>query len=93
MSEIDRSTVVGRARSLGDPGQPFRLIDANPIVAKILSKRESTIIPKRIYNWGVEWIAEVGAIIRSRNFIASNLAYGIIGASKAIAFGQQERRK
>ena len=93
MSETSKSALIERVKNIGDSSQPLRFVTGDPMLAKLLAKRESIVVPKRLYGWGVEWLAEIGSIIRSRSFIASNLAYGIIGASKMVVFGQKDRSR
>ena len=70
--------------------KPLQLIDPNPRIAKLLEKRKAIVLPDRLYNWATDWVNEVGTIVRSRSFIASNLAYGLIGVGKLAIFGQKK---
>lgn len=59
-----------------------KIISPHPKVAEFLAKRESLIIPKEVYDFGVSWIRDVGKVMRSREFLVSSVAsyasYGII---------------
>jgi len=62
-------------------------------LADRLSTRTPSLVPERVYKWAVGWIYEIGGIMRSRNFIASNAAYGLLGIGKMLVFGQQTPKR
>jgi len=62
--------------------EEIKIISPNPRVAEFLAKRDSLIIPKEVYDFGVSWVRDVGKVMRSREFLVSSVAsyasYGII---------------
>jgi len=55
--------------------EQIRFISPEPKLALILAKREKTILSKELYDYAVGWIADVGTIMRSREYMASMLAF------------------
>jgi len=53
----------------------IRLISPEPVLAEILAKRKPILISDVGWKWIVSWIAEIGSIMRSRDYIAFNIAY------------------
>ena len=80
MSVIERIT---------DRTKPLRLVDPTPKIGTELRNREPIVVPQRIYDWGTDWIQEVGTILRSRSFIASYLAGGAISLARLALLGQK----
>lgn len=60
----------------------FQLISDEPRLATLLRTRRRMIVPEDIYNWGVDWVEDVGAVMRSRSykvgFVASSASYAIL---------------
>jgi len=50
--------------------RPFRFINPEPRLALLLAAREPKALPKPIYSWAVQWAADVGSIMRSRDYMA-----------------------
>ncbi|MCW4048246.1 MAG: hypothetical protein NWE89_00785 [Candidatus Bathyarchaeota archaeon] len=60
--------------------ETLRLISPNPRLAIILAEREPRVISKEINDWAIQWVADVGSIMRSREFLAYTAAlYGSMG--------------
>ena len=68
--------------------QRFTLISPNPRLAGVLHERQPRLVPEDLYHWAVDYVEEVGAVMRSREYKVSILASGatyalFIGASRA----------
>jgi len=76
---------------------PFQILQSRPVIADTLSKRTPLILPSSMYEWAVGWISEIGSTMRSRNFIATNIAYGALGLVKLAIMpkmlGQRTQKK
>lgn len=55
--------------------QEIRFISPEPVLAEILSKHKPILISEAGWKWIVQWIADIGVIMRSRDYIAFNIAY------------------
>ncbi len=55
-------------------GVDIRFINPNPRLAQFLSERSGALLPEEAREWMVEWIADVGEIVRSRSFLAYTVA-------------------
>ena len=53
----------------------LRIISPEPVLAQLLASRKPILIGEKGYYWVVSWIATIGSIMRSREYIAYNLAY------------------
>lgn len=64
--------------------QEIRFISPEPVLAEILSKHKPILISETGWNWIVGWIATIGTIMRSRDYIAFNISYiiSMVGMSK-----------
>jgi len=60
-------------------GLEKRIISPVPKLSLKLFEREPQIIPKEAYNWSVRWINDIGTIMRSRSFLAFNIASLLTG--------------
>lgn len=58
----------------------FRIISSETKLADILSQRTQTILPKPLYDWAIGWVRDIGVRLRSRDMMASYVAYGIYSA-------------
>jgi len=60
----------------------FRLISPEPRLAFLLREREPKLVPREGWDWTIDWVQDVGAVMRDRSFIASTLAsfasYGVL---------------
>lgn len=56
----------------------MRFVDPSPKLAQFLAERGPKVLPE-IHEWAVEWIADVGTILRSREFMAYSVASIISG--------------
>lgn len=57
--------------------KPLRFVSPKPVLALILAKREPRIIPREINDWAIQWVADIGLIMRSREYMAYTAAlYG-----------------
>lgn len=76
---------------------PFQILQSRSVIADILSKRTPLILPSSIYEWAVGWVSEIGSTMRSRNFIATNIAYGLLTITKMAIMpgmlGQKTQKK
>ena len=60
--------------------KPLRFVSPNPILALILAKREPKVIPRELNDWAIQWVADIGLIMRSREYMAYTFAlYGGMG--------------
>jgi len=65
--------------------KPLRFISPNPVLALILAKREPKVIPKELNDWAIQWVADIGMIMRSRDYMAYTAAlYGGMGMMSAL---------
>lgn len=60
--------------SNSEGGADIRFVNPDPRLAQFLSERGSTVLPEEVHEWMVEWIADVGTIVRSRAFMAYTVA-------------------
>ena len=62
--------------------EKIRLISPEPRLAFLLRAREPKFIPREGWDWSIDWVRDVGAVMRDRGFIASTVAsfasYGIL---------------
>ncbi|GAH73220.1 unnamed protein product, partial [marine sediment metagenome] len=64
--------------------KPLRFVSPNPILALILAKREPKVIPRELNDWAIQWVADIGLIMRSREYMAYTAAlYGGMGLMSA----------
>jgi len=52
----------------------IRLISPEPLLAKLLRRRAPRIISREGWDWSVDWVQEVGIVMRDRGFIAYTIA-------------------
>ena len=57
-----------------------RFVDPSLRLAQFLAERGSEVFPDEVREWVMEWIADVGIIMRSRSFIAYTIASLVSGA-------------
>ena len=55
--------------------EELRIISPEPVLAHLLASRKPVLIGEKGYYWLVSWVATIGSIMRSREYIAYNLAY------------------
>lgn len=55
----------------------FRLIREEPVLGLRLKARTPIILPKNLYDWATDWVHDVGAYMRTREFLVSAIASGI----------------
>jgi len=53
----------------------IRFISPEPVLAEILAVHKPILLSETGWKWIVSWIADVGVVMRSRDFIVFNLAY------------------
>ncbi len=62
--------------------EKIRLISPEPLLANLLRRREPMVLSREGWDWGVDWVQEVGVVMRDRGFIAytvaSTASYGVI---------------
>ena len=60
----------------------LRLLREEPVVALRLRERRPAIIPEDLYDWAIDWVSDIGKIMRSRSYMAGSLAlyisYGLV---------------
>lgn len=60
----------------------MQFISSEPRVALRLREWRPVILPRDIYDWSVDWVEDIGRIMRSRSYIAgtaaSYVAYGVM---------------
>ncbi len=56
----------------------IRLVDPDPRLARFLSERGPKVLPAEVHEWVVEWVYDVGEIVRSRSFMAYTIASVIV---------------
>lgn len=52
----------------------IRFISPEPRLSIRLRERRPAIIPEDLYNYGVDWVEDVGMIMRSRSYMAGTIA-------------------
>lgn len=52
----------------------IRFIHEEPWVAQRLRERRPFIIPQEYYDWGIDWVEDVGTIMRTRSYMAGTVA-------------------
>lgn len=57
-----------------EDGVDIRFVNPNPRLAQFLSERENIVLSDEAHEWVVEWVADVGTIVRSRSFMAYTIA-------------------
>ena len=62
-----------------EDGVDIRFVNPNPKLALFLAKRGNTVLSEEAYEWVVEWVADVGSIMRSRSFMAYTAASFLSG--------------
>lgn len=65
------SVVPSSLRNLAEVG---KVISPEPKLAQILHKRDPLILPEETYHWIVDWIEDVGSVMRSREYKVSFMA-------------------
>ena len=62
--------------------EKFRVISPEPRLAFLLRKREPKLISRGSWDWTVDWVQDVGIVMRDRSFIAYTAAsfasYGVL---------------
>lgn len=66
----------------------FTLISSEPRLAGVLHERQPKLVPEDLYHWAVDYMEDVGIVMRSREYKVSILASGatyafLIGLGKA----------
>lgn len=60
----------------------IQFISPDPLLANILRRREPIVVSREGWDWGVDWVQEVGVVMRDRGFIsytiASTASYSVI---------------
>jgi hypothetical protein len=60
----------------------LRLISPEPRLAQLLRRREPKLISREGWDWTVDWVQDVGLVMRDRGFMAYTLAstasYGLL---------------
>lgn len=75
---------VERFKIKGVPKIPeeLKFISPSPKLALALSKRERTLLPKPLYDYLVDWVEEVGTLMRTKEymvgFVASAASTGVL---------------
>lgn len=65
--------------------KPLRFISPEPQLARLLFRREPKIIPRELHDWAVQWVADVGSIMRSREYMAYTVSlYGSMGLMSSL---------
>jgi len=65
--------------------KPLRFISPEPQLALLLIKREPKIMPRDLNDWAIQWVADVGSIMRSRDYMAYTFAlYGGMGIMSSL---------
>ena len=61
--------------------EKIRLISPEPLLANRLRRRAPRIISREGWEWSVDWVQDVGIVMRDRGFIAYTIAstasYGV----------------
>ena len=61
--------------------EKMRLISPKPLLADLLRRRKPRIISREGWDWSVDWVQDVGIVMRDRGFIAYTIAstasYGV----------------
>jgi len=52
-----------------------RFISPEPKLARLLRQREPRILPRELWDWGVDWVEDVGSVMRSRGYMVSTVAF------------------
>lgn len=59
-----------------------RFISPEPRLALLLRKREPKLISREGWDWSIDWVQDIGIVMRDRGFIAytvaSTASYGIL---------------
>jgi len=62
--------------------EKFRLISPEPRLAFLLRERKPKLLPRESWDWTIDWVQDVGIVMRDRGFItytiASTAGYGIL---------------
>ena len=65
--------------------EPLRFLSPDPVLALILAKREPKVIPRELNDWAIRWVADIGLIMRSREYMAYTAAlYGGMGLMSSL---------
>jgi hypothetical protein len=64
----------------------IRFISPEPRLALRLRERRPAIIPQDYYDWGTQWVSDVGSIMRTRSYMAGTVALYISYALIALPF-------
>ena len=59
---------------MSEPQQQIRFIDPQPRLALALHNRKGAILPEEIREYLLNWVADVGVVMRSRSFMVSTVA-------------------
>ena len=57
-----------------EDGVDIRFINPSPRLAQFLAERSLGMLSEEAHEWVVEWIADVGSVVRSRSFMAYTIA-------------------
>jgi len=62
-----------------------RFMRRDPVVAEFLRNR-TTMLPRPLYDWAVDWIEDVGFLMRDRGFQVSTVS-SVILSKLSVVFG------
>lgn len=79
MSDIsDRQGILSSRDRVWIPdpedGVDIRFINPDPKLARFLSEKSLGLLSEEAHEWVVEWVADIGTIVRSRSFMAYTIA-------------------
>jgi len=47
----------------------FRIVNPEPRLANYLGSRKPIVVPQPVYDWAVDWVDDVGTVMRDRRYI------------------------
>lgn len=68
----------------------LRFISPDPELAVALSKRKPLVIPQPLYEYFISWCEDVGALMRSREYMVGTVASMITSALASAFRGSRE---
>ena len=91
MARVRRRRSPAPARR--EPPRPREVgfISREPVLAEILASRKPLLIGEEGYRWLVQWIADVGRILRARETIAYTVAYTVLNAGMMVLLDTMTR--
>jgi len=57
-----------------EDGVDLRFVNPNPKLARFLAEKSLGLLSEEAHEWVVEWVADIGTIVRSRSFMAYTIA-------------------